>query len=160
MTLPIVVRAFLFNNEGNILLAKHTRDTPWVLPGGHLENTENIHDAIKREILEEFGLEAQFFDIDREETLFHKWQKLTHLPLPISIYELHYTGKDGKDKSRIEYVFLMETSDAIKNVQTSEIYEYKWFDADDILIMEPNKEVYDFTLEMLEKIIGNDDNNE
>lgn len=160
MNIPIVVRAFLFNNEGNILLAKHAKDTPWVLPGGHQEWSESIHDAIQREIREEFGLEARFFDIDREEILFHKGKKLQHLPLPISIYELHYMGRNGTDKSRIEYIFLMETDNTIQEIQTSEIYEYKWFDADDILMMKPNIEIYDFTLEMLEKIIGNDDNNE
>ncbi len=54
MSLPIVVRAFLFNNSGQILLAKHSAATPWVLPGGHLEGSESIHEAILREIQEEF----------------------------------------------------------------------------------------------------------
>ena len=125
-----------------------------------MEWEENIHEAIKREIREEFGIEANFFEIDSEESLYHKWKKLNHLPLPLSIYELRYTSKDGKDKSRIEYVFLMETDEKIKNIQASEIYEYKWFEADDILIMKPNIDIYDFTLEMLEKIIGNNEENE
>lgn len=54
----------------------------------------------------------------------------------------------------------METDETIKSTQASEIYEYEWFDADDILIMKPNIDIYDFTLEMLEKIIGNNDENE
>ncbi len=160
MSFPIVVRAFLFNPLWQILLAKHTKDTPWVLPGGHLEEKENVHEAIQREILEEFWIHSHFFEIDSEETLYHKWKKLRNMPLPISIYELSYRSKEGKDKSRIEYVFLMETDETIKSTQASEIYEYEWFDADDILIMKPNIDIYDFTLEMLEKIIGNNDENE
>ncbi len=54
----------------------------------------------------------------------------------------------------------METEDTIEKVQTEEIYQYAWFDADDILMMQPNIEIHDFTLQILEKIIGNEDDNE
>lgn len=157
---PIVVRAFVFNPEGQILLARHTANTPWVLPGGHLEWSESIHEAIIRELFEEFGLKARFFEMDREEILHHKGKKLTHLPLPISIYNLEYKNAEWKDKSRTEYVFLMETDDAIQAVQAEEIAEYQWFDVDDILMMKPNIEAFDFMIEMLEKIVGEDDDEE
>lgn len=49
-----VVRAFLFNPEGKILLTQHRADTPWVLPGGHRETDESLHEAMIREIEEEF----------------------------------------------------------------------------------------------------------
>jgi NADH pyrophosphatase NudC (nudix superfamily) len=51
----------------------------------------------------------------------------------------------------------METDETITRVDTNEVIEYRWFDVDDILTMEPNKETFDFIIEMLEKIIGNDD---
>lgn len=154
MNLPIVVRAFIFNREGKILLAQHKKDSAWVLPGGHVEAGENIHTAMLREIREEFDISANFFEIDSEEILHHKWKKLKHYPLPISIYELSYTNAEGKDKSRIEYVFLMETDDEIKKTQIEEIYDFSWFDPDEILSMKPNVEAWDFTIEILEKIIG------
>lgn len=110
-----------------------------------------------REIQEEFGVHAQFFDLDSEEVLHHQGKKLHHLPLPISIYDLSYTNSSGVDKSRREYIFLMETDEEIRAHQTEEIYEFAWFDPEDILIMKPNIDIYDFTLEMLEKIIGNDE---
>lgn len=72
MNLPSVVRAFLFNSEGQILLTQHNKNTPWVLPGGHVENNENIHTAMQREIKEEFGISARFFEIDGDEILHHK----------------------------------------------------------------------------------------
>ena len=85
-----VVRAFIFNPEGQILLAQHKPNTPWVLPGGHVESNESLHQAIVRELHEEFHLSARFFDIDSEEILHHKGKKLVHHPLPISIYDLEY----------------------------------------------------------------------
>jgi hypothetical protein len=48
----------------------------------------------------------------------------------------------------------METTDKISETQTEEIYDYKWFDPDEILAMKPNIEAWDFMIEMLEKIIG------
>jgi 8-oxo-dGTP pyrophosphatase MutT (NUDIX family) len=67
-----VVRAFVFNPDGKVLMARHTADAPWVLPGGHVEASESIHDAIIRELQEEFSLDAQFFDMDHEEMLHHR----------------------------------------------------------------------------------------
>ncbi len=151
-----VVRAFIFNPEGQILLTRHTQKSPWVLPGGHVEAGESLHTAMIREIQEEFGITARFFEIDGEEQLYHMGQPLHHYPAPISTYELSYTGKDGKDKSRIEYVFLMETDDTIQQVQTEEIAAYEWFEVDDILGMKPNVETWDFMIQMLEKIVGED----
>jgi NADH pyrophosphatase NudC (nudix superfamily) len=54
----------------------------------------------------------------------------------------------------------METDDTIKSIQTEEIAEYNWFEVDDILMMKPNIEAFDFMIEMLEKIVGEEDEEE
>lgn len=94
MSLPSVVRAFVFNPNGQILMTRHTAGVLWVLPGGHVEASESLNDAMIRELHEEFGLEARFFEIDRDEILRHKGRKLKHIPLPITTYELSYTNKE------------------------------------------------------------------
>lgn len=154
MSLPTVVRAFVFNPEWKILMARHTPDTPWVLPGGHVESSESLHDAMQRELKEEFWLDARFFEIDDEEILHHKSKRLSMNPLPIASYDLSYTAKDGRDKSRTEYIFLMESDGVIEKTQTEEIAEYAWFDPERVLTMKPNIDTWDFYIEMLEKIIG------
>jgi NADH pyrophosphatase NudC (nudix superfamily) len=51
----------------------------------------------------------------------------------------------------------MDTDNSELKIQTEEIAEYKWFDADDIITMKPNIDTWDFIIEMLERIIGEDD---
>lgn len=155
--MKLVVRAFVFNPDGEILMARHTPDAPWVLPGGHVEVGESLHTAMIRELDEEFGLSARFFEMDRDEILSHQGKKLTHYPVPLAIYELSYKDKDGHDKSRVEHVFLMETESDVWEKQDSEIYEYAWMDAEDILSMKPNIETWDFIIEMLERIMWDDE---
>ena len=51
----------------------------------------------------------------------------------------------------------METDSEIGAIQIEEIYEYKWFDADDIITMKPNIDTWDFVIEMLENILDSGD---
>ena len=51
----------------------------------------------------------------------------------------------------------METDGTMREIQNEEIYAYNWFEVDDILMMKPNIETWDFIIEMLEKIVGEDD---
>ena len=152
-----VVRAFVFNSLGEILMTRHKADTPWVLPGGHVESGESLHEAMERELHEEFSISARFFDTETEEALTHRGKKLTMCPLPITSYDLEYKNKEWEDKSRTEYVFLMETDEEVKNIQTGEIYEYAWIDPEKVLSMKPNTETWDFYIEILEKIIGDEE---
>ena len=58
MPMHIVAAAgVVINENGDILLVKHHRDG-WVFPGGQVEEGENAIDAVKREILEEAGVDA------------------------------------------------------------------------------------------------------
>jgi ADP-ribose pyrophosphatase YjhB (NUDIX family) len=58
----IGVGAVIFDSKGRILLVK--RGTPpqagkWAIPGGHLEWGETIYQGVKRELMEETGLEGE-----------------------------------------------------------------------------------------------------
>jgi 8-oxo-dGTP diphosphatase len=54
------VAAIIFNEQGQILLFKHTyRKFEWGLPAGGLEHREQPRDAIQREFFEETGMEIK-----------------------------------------------------------------------------------------------------
>ena len=54
----VTVGALIFNPEGKMLLVKsHKWKGKYVVPGGHIELGEKAEEALKREIMEETGLE-------------------------------------------------------------------------------------------------------
>ncbi|MCX7881812.1 MAG: NUDIX hydrolase [Brevinematales bacterium] len=66
--IEIRLDAVIFNDHGEILLARHEKNTKsyWVLPGGHLEFGESLDGALRRELSEELGFE----DVEVKELVF------------------------------------------------------------------------------------------
>ena len=52
----IAAAGIVINESGEILLVKHNHDG-WVFPGGQVEIGENVIDAVKREVMEEAGVD-------------------------------------------------------------------------------------------------------
>jgi 8-oxo-dGTP diphosphatase len=46
--------------SGELLLVRHDGVDQWVLPGGDLEGAESFHEAARRELREEAGIEARY----------------------------------------------------------------------------------------------------
>ncbi len=59
MTPKIAVNAVIFNDQGEVLLAKRTDNGLWCVPGGHVDLGETLGEACQRELYEETGLKAQ-----------------------------------------------------------------------------------------------------
>lgn len=62
-----VVGAFIFSRDGMVLLGKNkpggVYEGLWTIPGGGVEEGEDVITALKREITEEVGLDIQDADI-------------------------------------------------------------------------------------------------
>ena len=54
----LVGMVFFVEDKGRLMLVRHTYQDRWDLPGGWLEHGESIEDGARREIREEFGIEA------------------------------------------------------------------------------------------------------
>jgi 8-oxo-dGTP diphosphatase len=59
MPTHIVAAAGIVENDQNEILLVKTFHNGWVFPGGQVEVGENIVDAVKREIIEESGIEVE-----------------------------------------------------------------------------------------------------
>lgn len=62
--MEITVKAVVINPDGQVLILKRAKDNntnagKWDIPGGLLEVGESLEEALKREILEEIGLEVE-----------------------------------------------------------------------------------------------------
>jgi 8-oxo-dGTP diphosphatase len=56
----ISVSALVQNDQGETLLLKtHYRSDTWEMPGGQVEEGEPLEEAVRREVLEETGIEIQ-----------------------------------------------------------------------------------------------------
>jgi ADP-ribose pyrophosphatase YjhB (NUDIX family) len=59
VTPKIAVNAVVFNEKGEVLLAKRTDNGLWCIPGGHVDLGETLSQACLRELYEETGLRAE-----------------------------------------------------------------------------------------------------
>ena len=89
----IRVKALIINSKGKLLLA-HNNDT-YQLPGGHIEDGEDIEECIRREVMEECGIE-----LDVGESPF----------LSITTYDNNYFNT-GKKVLNTVYYFRYITDD-------------------------------------------------
>ena len=109
----LTVSAVIFNSENKILLCRsHKWDNKYVIPGGHVEYNERLEDALRREILEETGL--QIYDIK-----------------PVGLKECFYNNDYYSD---IHFIFMDYTcrTDSKEVVLNDEAQEFIWADLDDL----------------------------
>lgn len=109
----VTVGAVIINPDNKILLCKsHKWNNKYVIPGGHIESGEKMEEALKREILEETGL--NIFDIEL-----------------LSIKESIYNESFYEDRHFIFIDFICKT-DSYDVFLNEEAEEYVWVKLDEI----------------------------
>lgn len=63
MPTHIIAGAGIVINENNEVLMVKTYNAGWVFPGGQVEVGENVIDAVKREIMEEAGIDIEVGEV-------------------------------------------------------------------------------------------------
>ncbi|MBS4535245.1 NUDIX domain-containing protein [Clostridium sp. D2Q-14] len=107
------VGAIIFNPDNKVLLCKsHKWNNKYIIPGGHIELGEKMEEALRREILEETGLEI--YDIQL-----------------ISVKESVY-NKAFHEKKHFIFIDYICKTDSYNVVLNEEAQEYKWVDLREI----------------------------
>lgn len=120
------VGAVIFNPDNKILLCKsHKWGNKYVIPGGHIELGEKMEEALRREILEETGLEICDIRL-------------------ISLKESIYSNTFHEKKHFIFIDYICKT-DSYNVTLNEEAQEYKWVDMSEI----ENYELGGFTKSLL-----------
>ena len=83
---------FVINNN-SLLLHWHSKVQSWLPPGGHIEPNEDPVQALKREVLEESGLEVDI--IQTQQQFPFKYPKQIPSPFTILIEDIN-DNKIGK----------------------------------------------------------------
>jgi nucleoside triphosphatase len=102
------VGALIVNREGKILLAKsHKWFDKYTLPGGHIEIGETMEQAVKREVMEEVGLEIEVVEF-------------------LTMQEAIFAKEFYKKRHFIFFDFLCRTRDELVKLDQTEIQDYLW----------------------------------
>jgi len=130
-----VVRALLKNEEWKYLLVQHHKSDIWTLPGGHVDEWETLHQAMKREIKEEFNLKMKFLGAKDDFEL----ENIKSQVLPLAMYKIYYNSKKFWEVKKCEYIFHAEVKQESMpkfKIQEKEIKDYWWFEVREIIKME------------------------
>jgi 8-oxo-dGTP diphosphatase len=119
------VVGLIINEDNEVLLLHHSyrKEYPWGLPSGWLKKGEQPHDAIRREIDEEIGLNIRVLEILKVE--------------------------NDKKWARLEFVFLCEVVDG-KIRPSAEVNKAEYFSVDNLPHLLPSQRK--FILEIIPKI--------
>ena len=80
MDTVVVQKTLVLNAAGEILILRRSatdnrRPLQWDLPGGQLEAGESLEEGVKREVLEETGLQVEGTHILYSKTEYRKWKE-------------------------------------------------------------------------------------
>lgn len=103
------VRGVATDDQGRVLLVKHTYLAGWWLPGGGVDRGETTHDAVLRELREEAGLIASG---------------------PARLISIHSNERFFSGDHVL--VFAVEDYTLTERTSHGEIAEIGWFDPDDL----------------------------
>jgi len=121
-------RAIVFDKNNNIALLHATKNNYHKLPGGGVEEGEDIKEALSREMMEEIG--CQITDI-KELGIIEEYRNEDSLHQISHCFVAKLDGKKGKPKftqSEIEEGFRpvwVSLNDAIKTLDSEEIKEFR-----------------------------------
>ena len=142
-------RGIVINNEGKIAIFNKSLKNEYKLPGGGIENNEQIEMAFKREVLEETGCEIEIIEklgtIEEHKSL-DNFKQISHVFVAKVIRDTHklsLTDKEKAEGSRLIWVSLEEglslITNCINNIKASEyenLYHTKFIVTRDKYILE------------------------
>ena len=115
----IAAAGVVTNSEDEVLMVK-THNSGWVFPGGQVEVGENVIDAVKREIMEEAGIEVEVgevFCIASNTCKYPGWNGVKEIPTKIMLdficKETGGTPRPSEENSETMYVAKEKVLDMI-----------------------------------------------
>lgn len=151
----IRVKALIINSNKEILLGKS--DISYQFPGGHLEDNESLTDALKREVLEEVGIELSDEEIDRpfyKVTYLNKdypvkgtnrkseiYYYVVKTDKEVDLSKVKLTENETKHNYRVEKMPLLSSVDIINKNDNDKVIERDLIDAIEEYLYQSQEEI-------------------
>ena len=151
----IRVKALIINSTKEILLGKS--DISYQFPGGHLEDNESLIETLKREVLEETGIEISDEEIDRpfyKVTYLNKDYPVKGINRKSEIYyyvvktdkevdlsKVKLTENETKHNYRVEKIPLLSSVDIISKNDNDKVIERDLIDAIEEYLYQSQEEI-------------------
>lgn len=119
-------------NADSFLLILHNKIGKWLPPGGHLDEGEEPHKGVLREVWEEIGVQARIIDLLATPDV--ATPTVAQLPAPFCIlYEPIAATPGSEEHIHIDFVYALEidTSQPL-HLLANEVSRSKWIPAADI----------------------------
>lgn len=116
-------------SSGKVLLVKHRKLGMWLPVGGHIEAHETPEEALRREILEEAGLEVEVLGRPAFECCDSNAEMLL-MPNHMQM-ELIKHSKEP-EHYHVDFVFFCRAKSGDAGLNAEEHSEIKWFSAEEL----------------------------
>jgi 8-oxo-dGTP diphosphatase len=135
---PIIGVGAVIVSQGRALLVRRATEPlkgEWSVPGGALELGEKLHDGVRREVLEETGLEIEPQEVlEVFDSIFSDQQGRTEYHYVLIDYLCRVAGGEalaGSDVSEVRWVTVdqlagMELRDSIERVVRKGLESSRW----------------------------------
>lgn len=121
----VSLKGIVTNNLGEILVVKENQRTSWDLPGGGMDHTESVKDAIAREMREEVNLRGDFTYriVTIDEPIYLNDHGIWQLRLVFQVIVDDPTFSPGVDGSEIAFIHPEQFRHSLSSVERK-IYDY------------------------------------
>lgn len=111
-------------SSGKVLLVRHRKLGLWLPVGGHIEAGETPEEALRREIMEEVGLEVEVlsrpaFDCPDENV------SVLLMPRHMQVELIKHDKEEAHH--HVDFIFFCRAKGGVERLSLAEHHEMKWF---------------------------------
>jgi 8-oxo-dGTP pyrophosphatase MutT (NUDIX family) len=136
---------YLIDNQ-KVLLIYHHKLQKWLPPGGHVEANETPAEAARREVLEETGLEMEFFS--QENLLINCWNAKSIERPYLCLLEEIPPYRDTPAHQHVDFIYVGRPVGGA----FSPSFSYQWFSWNDLQHLQPDVEIFNETLQVIQHL--------
>lgn len=128
-----VATGYVYDSDTDkFLLILHQKLGKWLAPGGHLDEGEEPHKGVLREVLEEIGIQGRVTDLLATPVV--GTPTVPQLPTPFCIlHEKIAAGLQDEEHMHIDFVYVIEIDVAASlNLHPLEVAHAQWIAAEEI----------------------------